>query len=154
MKEVVIYTDGACAGNPGPGGYAAIIEYNGKRKELTGGYRLTTNARMELIAVIQALSELKRPCRVTVYCDSQYVVNAIEKGWLEKWQVNNWHKSDREAVQNVDLWQRLLPLLKQHVVRFVWVAGHNGDVKNERCNRLAKGACREPDLPPDSGYQG
>ncbi|RCK72780.1 MAG: Ribonuclease HI [Anaerolineae bacterium] len=151
-REVTVYVDGACSGNPGAGGYAAIIECDGKRKELTGGYRLTTNSRMEIMAVIQALFALKMPCQVTVYSDSQYLVKAIEDGWLEKWQKNGWRKRDRQAVQNVDLWQRLIPLLKQHEVSFVWIAGHNGDAKNERCNDLAQKACREPNLPPDEGY--
>lgn len=137
MKHVNIYTDGACRGNPGRGGWGAILHYQGREKEMSGGEPLTTNNRMELSAVIAALSALKEPCSVTLTTDSQYVVNAIEKGWLSGWQKNNWKKSDRGEVLNVDLWQKLAPLLERHEVKFVWVKGHNGHVFNERCDKLA-----------------
>lgn len=137
MKHVDIYTDGACRGNPGRGGWGAILVYNGIEKELSGGEAQTTNNRMELSAVIAALSVLKEPCEVKLTTDSQYVVNAIEKGWLSSWMKNNWKKSDKSAVLNVDLWQKLVQLLDKHSVTFVWVKGHNGHPFNERCDSLA-----------------
>ena len=137
MKKVEIYTDGACRGNPGKGGWGAILVYQGLEKELSGGEVETTNNRMELSAVIAALSALKEPCEVTLTTDSQYVVNAIEKGWLAAWQKNGWKKSGKGAVLNVDLWQKLVLLLEKHDVSFVWVRGHNGHPYNERCDKLA-----------------
>lgn len=137
MKHVEIYTDGACRNNPGRGGWGAILVYGGKEKELSGGEAMTTNNRMELSAVIAALSALKEPCRVTLTTDSQYVVNAIEKGWLESWHKNGWKKSDKSRVLNVDLWESLLELLEKHSVELVWVKGHNGHPYNERCDKLA-----------------
>lgn len=137
MKKVNIYTDGACRGNPGKGGWGAVLVYGTIERELSGGEPLTTNNRMELSAVIAALSALKEPCEVTLTTDSQYVVNAIEKGWLENWKKNNWRKSDRGEVLNVDLWKELLKLLDTHNVSFVWVKGHNGHPYNERCDKLA-----------------
>lgn len=137
MKHVYIYTDGACRGNPGRGGWGAVLVYEGREKELSGGEAMTTNNRMELSAVIAALSALKEPCEVTLTTDSQYVVNAIEKGWLESWRHNKWRKSDKSAVLNVDLWRQLVELLERHKVSFVWVKGHNGHSYNERCDALA-----------------
>jgi ribonuclease HI len=137
MKQVNVYTDGACRGNPGRGGWGAILVYGTREKELCGGEPSTTNNRMEISAVIAALSALKEPCEVTVTTDSQYVVNAIEKGWLEGWRKNGWRKSDRGQVLNVDLWQKLCDLLDTHKVSFVWVKGHNGHPYNERCDKLA-----------------
>ena len=137
MKKVNIYTDGACRGNPGKGGWGAVLVYGTIERELSGGEPLTTNNRMELSAVIAALSALKEPCEVTLTTDSQYVVNAIEKGWLANWQKNNWRKSDKGEVLNVDLWKKLLELLDTHNVSFVWVKGHNGHPYNERCDKLA-----------------
>ncbi len=137
VKHVNIYTDGACRGNPGRGGWGTILVYEGREKELFGGEIETTNNRMELSAVIAGLSALKEPCRVTLTTDSQYVVNAIEKGWLDAWQKNNWRKSDKKEVLNIDLWRALLILLEKHEVEFVWVKGHNGHPYNERCDKLA-----------------
>ncbi len=137
MKHVEIYTDGACRNNPGRGGWGAILVYGGREKQLSGGEMETTNNRMELSAVIAALSALREPCKVTLTTDSQYVVNAIEKGWLESWRKNNWKKSDKTKVLNVDLWERLVGLLEEHEVEFVWVKGHNGHPYNERCDELA-----------------
>ena len=137
MKHVNIYTDGACRGNPGRGGWGAILVYGTVEKELSGGEPMTTNNRMELSGVIAALSALKEPCDVTLTTDSQYVVNAIEKGWLEGWRKNNWRKSDKSQVLNVDLWQQLISQLDKHTVNFVWVKGHNGHPYNERCDTLA-----------------
>ena len=137
MKKVVIHTDGACSGNPGPGGYAAILEYGRYSKTLKGGEASTTNNRMELTAAIEALTALKEPCDVLLRSDSKYLVDAIQKGWLSSWRLNGFRKSDKKPVQNVDLWERLAPLLDVHNVTFEWVEGHNGDEKNELCDRLA-----------------
>ena len=137
MKEVQIYTDGACRGNPGRGGWGAVLVYAGREKELSGGEPMTTNNRMELLGVITALSALREPCEVTLTTDSQYVVNAIEKGWLESWRKNGWKKSDKSKVLNVDLWEQLICQLERHSVSFVWVKGHNGHPYNERCDVLA-----------------
>jgi len=139
MKRVNIYTDGACKGNPGAGGWAAILEYEGKEKELCGGEKSTTNNRMELIAAIEGLKALKEPCLVTLYSDSQYLVNAINKGWLKNWEAKGWKKSDKSKVLNDDLWKTLSALLQTHTVEFVWVRGHDGHAYNERCDSLASG---------------
>ncbi len=137
MKKVDIYTDGACSGNPGPGGWGTILIYNGHEKEMSGGELETTNNKMELTAVIKGLSALKEPCDVTVTTDSKYVCDAINQGWLSKWVSNNWRKADKKPVLNVDLWEQLLPLLDKHNVKFVWVKGHNDHPQNERCDKLA-----------------
>ncbi len=134
LKTVEIFTDGACSGNPGAGGYGAILRYMGTTKEISGGDPNTTNNRMELLAVIEALTLLKEPCKVILTTDSQYVVNAVEKGWLISWVLSDWKKG---KVKNIDLWQRLLPLLDKHDVSFVWIKGHNGHIENERCDQLA-----------------
>lgn len=137
MKTVTIYTDGACSGNPGPGGWGAILEWQGHEKELSGGEAQTTNNRMELTAVLTALRLLKEPCIVELYSDSKYVVDAIDKGWLYGWQKKDWIKADKKPVLNVDLWQLLLPELKRHDVRLHWVKGHAENEKNNRCDQLA-----------------
>ena len=137
MKTVTIYTDGACSGNPGPGGWGAILEWQGHEKELSGGEAQTTNNRMELTAVLTALSLLKEPCTVELYSDSKYVVDAIDKGWLYGWQKKGWVKADKKPVLNVDLWQQLLPLLARHNVRLHWVKGHAENEKNNRCDQMA-----------------
>lgn len=135
--HVEIFTDGACSGNPGAGGWGAILRFGGREKELSGGEKETTNNRMELTAVIEALSALKKPCSVTLTTDSQYVVNAVEKRWIYAWKAKNWRKSDGKLALNVDLWEKLLPLLETHSVGFVWIRGHNGHPENERCDALA-----------------
>lgn len=137
MKKIDIYTDGACSGNPGRGGWGAVLVYNGVEKELSGGEDNTTNNRMELTAVISALNALKEPCEVTLTTDSKYVCDAVEKGWVYGWKKNGWKKADKKPALNVDLWEMLLPLLEKHKVNFVWVKGHNGHPYNERCDRLA-----------------
>ena len=137
MKQVEIFTDGACSGNPGPGGWGAVLRYGSAEKELSGGAADTTNHRMELSAVIAALSALKEPCKVTLTSDSKYVIDAVTKGWAKKWQANGWVKSDKKPALNADLWEKLLTLLEKHDVRFVWVKGHAGHPENERCDRLA-----------------
>ncbi len=136
-KEVKIYTDGACSGNPGPGGYAAILIYNDVEKEISGGEKNTTNNKMEIMAVLKGLEALKEPCKVTIYSDSAYVVNTIEKGWIYNWKKNNWIKSDKSKVKNIDLWEELLRLMKIHDIKFVKVKGHSDNEYNNRCDRLA-----------------
>ena len=137
MKNVEIFTDGACSGNPGPGGWGAILRYNGREKELSGGEKNTTNNRMELTAVIKALGSLKEPCRVTLTTDSKYVSDAVNQGWVLSWQKNGWRKADKKPALNTDLWQILLDLLEIHDVKIVWVKGHAGHPENERCDALA-----------------
>ncbi|MBO5897576.1 MAG: ribonuclease HI [Clostridia bacterium] len=137
MKHVDIYTDGACRGNPGRGGWGAILVYGGVEKELSGGERETTNNRMELTAVISALSALRESCEVTLTSDSKYVIDAVTKGWAVSWRAKGWRKADKSPALNVDLWEQLLALLDQHKVTFVWVRGHNGHPYNERCDELA-----------------
>ncbi|MBC8545857.1 ribonuclease HI [Clostridiaceae bacterium NSJ-31] len=142
-KHVEIFTDGACSGNPGPGGYGAILRYNGMEKELSGGEHETTNNRMELLGAITALRALKEPCRVTLYTDSQYVANGINKGWAEKWKQNGWMRNRKEPALNPDLWDALLGELQRHEVEIVWVRGHAGHPENERCDRLAVAECEK-----------
>lgn len=137
MKKVTLYTDGACSGNPGPGGYGAILIYNGIEKEVSGGEKNTTNNKMEMMAVIKGLEMLKEPCEVFVYSDSAYVVNSIEKGWIYSWKKNGWKKSDKKEVKNIELWERLLKLMEIHKVTFLKVKGHSDDELNNRCDRLA-----------------
>ena len=137
MKTVEIFTDGACSGNPGPGGWGAVLRFAGKEKELSGGVRETTNNRMELTAVIQALSALKEPCKVRLTTDSKYVCDAINQRWVYGWRANGWRKADKKPALNVDLWEELLPLLETHEVEFLWVKGHAGHPENERCDALA-----------------
>lgn len=152
LPQVVIYTDGACTGNPGPGGYGVVLHSGPYNKELSGGYRLTTNNRMEIMAAIAGLEALTQPCQVTVYTDSQYLANAVSQGWARKWQANNWQRTKTEKAINADLWQRLLGQLDKHQVSFQWIRGHDGNPNNERCDRLAVQAARQPNLPPDAGY--
>ncbi|MBQ3549075.1 MAG: ribonuclease HI [Oscillospiraceae bacterium] len=137
MKKVTIYTDGACSGNPGPGGWGAILEWNGIEKELHGGENPTTNNRMELTAVIVALETLKESCIVELYSDSKYVIDALTKGWLESWRKNGWRKADKKQVLNIDLWERLLPQLQRHEMHYHWVKGHAENEKNNRCDQMA-----------------
>lgn len=137
MKQVEIFTDGACQGNPGPGGWAAVLRYNGREKEISGGAPDTTNNRMELTGVIEALKILKEPCEVVLCSDSKYVCDAIEKGWAKSWKRNGWRKADKRPALNTDLWDTLLTQLERHRVTIRWVKGHAGHPENERCDRLA-----------------
>ncbi|MDR0914242.1 MAG: ribonuclease HI [Oscillospiraceae bacterium] len=137
MKSVEIFSDGACKGNPGPGGWGAILRYNGVERELSGGENPTTNNRMELMAIINALKALKEPCDVALYSDSQYICNALTQGWAKRWQQNNWMRNKKEKALNPDLWEELLHLCEVHTVQVNWVRGHNGHPENERCDRLA-----------------
>jgi len=150
--HIVIYSDGGCSRNPGPGGYGVVLLHGEIRKELSGGYARTTNNRMELIGCIKGLETLGQSQRVDIYTDSQYVVNGIEKGWAKKWRANNWLRSGKEPAENPDLWARLLDLCGKHDVRFHWVRGHCGNTENERCDTLAVEMTHCSDLPPDEGY--
>ena len=149
MKNITVFTDGACSGNPGPGGYGVVMRYNGSEKELSGGFRNTTNNRMELMGAIAALESLKEPCEVTIVTDSQYLVNAVEKRWVYGWKAKGWRRSGNGVVLNIDLWERILKLIAKHTVKFQWVRGHNGHPENERCDVLAVAAASSPNLPED-----
>ena len=154
MKKVTLYTDGACRGNPGNGGYGSILEYvdaGGRlhQRELSAGYRQTTNNRMELLAVIKGLEQLKSACAVTVFSDSKYIVDAFAKGWVAAWQKNNWMRGRKEEVKNQDLWKRLLELMRGHTVEYRWVRGHDGHPQNERCDQLATAAADSGQLLED-----
>ncbi len=140
MKKVNIYSDGACSGNPGPGGYGTVIEYKGVTKELSEGFADTTNNRMELLGAIVGLEALKEPCQVTLYSDSRYLCESINQRWVYSWQARGWKKADKKPALNVDLWQRLLPLLETHQVTFIWIKGHAGHPMNEKCDALAVAA--------------
>ncbi len=153
MKQVTIYTDGACLGNPGPGGYGLVLLYDGHRKELSAGYRLTTNNRMEIMAAVAGLEALKEKCKVLLYSDSQYLVNAIENGWAARWRANGWRRNKREMALNPDLWERLLESIARHEVTFRWVRGHAGNPENERCDQLAMAAAQGQSLAVDGGYE-
>ncbi|MBE6899793.1 MAG: ribonuclease HI [Ruminococcaceae bacterium] len=137
MKEVTIFTDGACSGNPGPGGFGTILRFGEHEKEISGGEQNTTNNRMELTAVIAGLEALKEPCRVTVVTDSKYVSDAVTKGWAEGWRKKGWKRSGGEPALNPDLWEKLLDLLAVHEVKFQWIKGHAGHPENERCDAMA-----------------
>jgi len=152
-KAVTIYTDGGCINNPGPGGYGVVMLYGTRRKELSGGFRLTTNNRMEIMAAIAGLSALKESCRVTLYSDSQYLVNAIENGWAARWRENGWKRNKKEYAVNPDLWEQLLGLCEKHQAKFKWVRGHAGNEENERCDELAQAEARSPNQPPDLEYE-
>ena len=152
-RRVTIHTDGSCLGNPGPGGYAAILEYRAQEKELSGGFRRTTNNRMEILAVIAGLEALTEPCSVTVYTDSRYVVDAVEKGWAKRWKANGWMRNKRERAINPDLWGRLLNALENHEVELRWVRGHSDNVGNIRVDRLAVAAAKGANLQVDKGFE-
>jgi ribonuclease HI len=150
MKNVQIFTDGACSGNPGPGGYGVILKYNSKEKTISKGYKNTTNNRMELRAVIAGLSALKEKCKVEVYSDSKYIVDAVNNGWAAKWKKNGWKRNKKERALNPDLWDKLLQLLEKHEIDFIWVKGHAGHDENERCDKMAVAAASLPNLEIDN----
>ena len=137
MKQVNVYTDGACSGNPGPGGWGAVLEYKGVRKELSGGEAQTTNNRMEMTAVIRALEALTAPCHVILCSDSKYVIDALSKGWAKKWRSNGWKRGDKKPALNPDLWEQLLNACERHTMEYQWIKGHAGHPENERCDELA-----------------
>jgi ribonuclease HI len=152
-EPVKMYTDGACKGNPGPGGYGVVLLAGERRKELSGGFRKTTNNRMELLACIEGLRSLKRPCTVELTSDSSYVVNAIEKGWAKRWRSKGWKLSPSKPAKNSDLWKQLLDLCAEHTVSFHWVKGHAGHPENERCDVLAVEASQLKELPADMAFE-
>ena len=154
-QEVTIHTDGACSGNPGPGGYGVVLQLGGRRKEMSGGFRLTTNNRMELLAAIEGLAALRRPCAVSLYTDSKYLADAVNKGWARRWRANGWRrgKTKTDKAVNPDLWARLLDLLEVHDVQIIWVRGHAGDPGNERADALAVAASQSHDLATDAEYE-
>jgi ribonuclease HI len=149
-KKVTIYSDGACSGNPGPGGYGVILSCKGVTKELSAGYRRTTNNRMELLGAIVGLEALKEPCDVTMVTDSRYVVDGIEKGWARRWKANGWKRNSKDPAINPDLWDRLLSAIDRHSVTFSWVRGHNGHPENERCDAMAVAAINSSNLLHDN----
>ncbi len=153
LPHVEIYTDGGCEPNPGPGGYGVVLVHPRKRAETSGGFRRTTNNRMEILATITGLELLKRPCKVTIYCDAKYVVDAMSEGWVRAWKRKGWWRTRTERPENVDLWKRLDALCLMHQVEFRWVKGHAGHPENERCDQLAMAALRQPNLPMDDGYE-
>lgn len=153
LKHVTIHTDGACSGNPGPGGYGLILSYGEKRRELSAGFRRTTNNRMEMMAAIAGLQTLHYKCSVTLYTDSQYVADSINQGWAARWRLNGWRRNKKEKAVNTDLWAQLLDLCAQHEVTFTWVKGHAGHPENEHCDRLAVLAAQGRDLPADEEYE-
>lgn len=153
MKDVQIHTDGACRGNPGPGGYGVVLSSGRHRLELSEGFRRTTNNRMELLAAIVALEQLKQPCRVTLWSDSRYLIDAMTKNWLRGWKARGWKTASRQAVKNRDLWQRLEAAAADHQIRWKWLRGHAGHDENERCDELAAGAADGRDLAADHGFE-
>ena len=152
-ENVAMHTDGACSGNPGPGGFGVVLQYGAGRNELSGGFRLTTNNRMELLAVIKGLETLKRPCAVSLYTDSKYIADAVNKGWARRWCAIGWRRNKTEKAINPDLWARLLDLLDVHDVDFIWVRGHAGDPGNERADALAVAASKSDNLGVDEVYE-
>lgn len=153
FPEIEIYTDGGCQPNPGRGGFAAVLVHSKKRLEVKGGFRLTTNNRMEILAAIRGLEMLNRRCRVTVYSDSRYVVDAMMKGWVKAWKSREWRRKDKSCPENVDLWERLEVLCQKHLVEFRWIRGHAGHRENERCDALSSEALRGMNLAVDVGYE-
>lgn len=153
MKPVTIYTDGACKGNPGPGAYGAVLMFGEHRKEISAGYKLTTNNRMELLAAITALELLQQPCKVELHSDSKYLVQAINDNWIAGWQKKGWVNSKKEPVKNQDLWRKLLRVMEPHQISWHWVKGHAGNVENERCDELANEAVVATDLLEDTGFE-
>lgn len=153
MKKVVLYSDGACSCNPGKGGWGSILEFNGTRKEFYRGYRNSTNNRMELMGIIEPLRLLKEPCEITIYTDSMYIVNSINKKWIDGWVKRGWKRSDKEPVANIDLWKLMLELLDVHQLNFNWVRGHDEHEENERCDELAVAARQQSVLETDIEYE-
>ena len=153
LKAVTIYTDGAAEPNPGPGGYGVVLIYGHRRKELSGGFQLTTNNRMEILAAIVGLEALTEPCKVELYSDSKYLVDAMMQGWVRRWRANGWWRTKQEQAANSDLWARLLALCDQHQVEFRWVKGHAGIRENERCDQLSMQFLGKSNSPADEGYE-
>ena len=152
MKQVEVYTDGACRGNPGRGGFGVVLKYHEFRREMSSGFRRTTNNRMEVLAVIAALEALKEPCILTIYSDSRYLIDTMEKGWLDRWRKNGWKNKSGDAVKNIDLWRRLFVAKIRHRCKFVWVKGHAENPENNRCDELATVAADGENLLEDEGF--
>jgi ribonuclease HI len=152
LRQVEIYTDGGCIGNPGPGGYGVVLKHGSHRREISGGFRRTTNNRMEILAAVIGLQALKEPCRVTLYSDSEYLVRAMSEGWVTRWQAQGWMRTRKEAAKNPDLWESLLEAAESHTIEWRWVRGHAGNRENERCDWLAMRAAQGKGLPVDEGY--
>jgi len=152
MKHILIYTDGACRGNPGRGGFGTILNYNGHIKEISAGYSKTTNNRMEILAALVGLEALSEPCKVTVYSDSKYLIDAMSKGWLYGWKKKNWTRGPGKPLKNVDLWKRMDEVIRKHDITWKWVKGHAGHPENERCDELATTAADKHGNPPDPGF--
>ena len=153
IETVTLYTEGACIGNPGPGGYGVVLLHKGQRKELSSGFRLTTNNRMEIMAALVGLRALRTRSAVKLYSDSRYLVESMTEGWAQQWRANRWRRGKRGKALNPDLWEQLLDLCAQHQVEFIWVQGHAGDAENERCDRLSLQVAQQRDLPADVGYE-
>lgn len=153
MKEIIIYTDGSSRGNPGPGGYGTLLIYQGHEKELSGGFVKTTNNRMEILAALAGLESLKEPCKVTVFSDSKYVIDTMDKGWLNGWKNKGWSRGPRKPLKNVDLWKRMDAVITDHEITWKWVKGHAGIPENERCDILATTAADSPNKPIDEGFK-
>ncbi len=153
MKEIIIYTDGSSRGNPGPGGYGTVLIYQGHKKELNQGYKKTTNNRMEIMAAIAGLESLKEPCKVTIYSDSKYVVDSMDKGWLFGWKKKGWSRGPKKPLKNADLWKRMDLATQGHDISWKWVKGHAGIPENERCDELANEAAESPNKPVDEGFK-
>lgn len=153
MKKVTIYTDGSSKGNPGPGGYGVVLMYNQHRKELSNGFKCTTNNRMELTAVIEGLKALKFPCKVELFSDSKYVIDAFNQGWLKTWEAKGWKKKGNKEVMNIDLWKKALMHSEIHEIEFIWVKGHSANIENERCDLLAVAAAEQEPLASDIEYE-
>lgn len=154
QPAVTIYSDGACLGNPGPGGYGTVLLFGEQRKELSAGFRRTTNNRMEMLGAIAGLEALKKPCKVALWSDSQYLIHAMTKGWLDGWQKKGWRTASKEPVKNRDLWERLLRAIEPHEIAWQWVRGHTGNPENERCDELAVAAANGGELAVDTGFDG
>lgn len=152
MKQVEVYTDGACRGNPGRGGFGVVLKYREFRREMSSGFRRTTNNRMEVLAVIAALEALKEPCILTLYSDSRYLIDTMEKGWLDRWRKNGWKNKSGDAVKNIDLWRRLFVAKIRHRCKFIWVKGHAENPENNRCDELATAAADGENLLDDEGF--
>lgn len=152
MKQVEVYTDGACRGNPGRGGFGVVLKYREFRREMSSGFRRTTNNRMEVLAVIAALEALKEPCILSIYSDSRYLIDTMEKGWLDRWRKNGWKNKSGDAVKNIDLWRRLFVAKIRHLCKFIWVKGHAENPENNRCDELATAAADGENLLDDEGF--
>ncbi|WP_343219701.1 ribonuclease HI [Oceaniferula marina] len=153
MKQISIYTDGSSRGNPGPGGFGTLLVYNGHCKELSGGFAKTTNNRMEILAALKGIEALSEPCKITLYSDSKYLIDAMDKGWIHGWRKKGWSRGPNKPLKNADLWQRMSKAVQKHQISWQWVKGHAGHRENERCDALATAAADRKGNPPDPGFE-